>query len=74
MERLFCNNAAFAGGEKGPDMTVRAILIGVSVALLIAGVAYINDQVLGLESVVAGNQLPITVIGPLILELGRAHV
>jgi len=50
-------------------MTVRAILIGASVALLIAGVAYINDQVLGLESVVAGHQLPITVIGPLILVM-----
>ncbi len=50
-------------------MTVRAILIGASVALLIAGVAYVNDQVLDLESVVAGHQLPITVIGPLILGM-----
>jgi len=72
MERMFCNNAAFVSGRKrtGHDRACNPHRrLGVSVALLIAGVAYINDQVLGLESVVAGHQLPITVIGPLILGM-----
>jgi hypothetical protein len=50
-------------------MTVRAILVGLIGALLIAGVSYINDQVLGLfgQSPISGHQIPVGVFGTLIV-------
>jgi len=47
-------------------LTIRAVLLGLLAALFIAGFGYYNDQVLGLESIVAGRLLPISVIGSLI--------
>jgi len=46
-------------------MSLRSIIVGLLGALGIAGAGYINDQVLGLESIVAGHLLPIIVFGTL---------
>jgi len=48
-------------------VTFRAVLIGLIGGVLIAAGGYCNDQVLGLESIVAGRLLPISVLGSLIL-------
>jgi len=50
-------------------MTFRAVFIGLAGALLLAGGGFINDRVLLLESVTAGHQIPISVIGLLIVAL-----
>ena len=49
-------------------MTVRALFIGVVVAVLLAGFGYYNDSVLSLTMIV-GNHLPISVFGLLILAV-----
>jgi hypothetical protein len=54
-------------------MTFRAVLIGLAAALSIAGLGYLNDQILQLESVLGGHQLPISVIGVLILAMLLAN-
>jgi len=54
-------------------MTFRAVLIGLLVALFIAGVAFINDQIIQLENIVAGHQLPIVVVGMLIIGVVIAN-
>jgi len=48
-------------------MTIRAILIGVFGAIAIATLGYINDQILLFNSLIAGHQLPIAVVGTLIV-------
>ena len=50
-------------------MTFRAILIGLVGSLLLAGGGFINDRVLQLESVTAGHQISISVIGVLIVVM-----
>jgi len=52
-------------------MTMRSVILGLIGALSIAGVAYMNDQVLGLsgQSPLSGHQIPIGVIGSLIVFL-----
>jgi len=47
-------------------MSLRAVILGVLVAAVIAGVGYINDQVLRLNFLV-GNHFPISVFGALIV-------
>jgi len=42
-------------------MTLRAVILGLLLAVLIGGFGYVNDQVLNLESVTAGTLLPISV-------------
>lgn len=54
-------------------MTLRAILIGLTAALAISGLGYLNDQILQLESVLGGHQLPISVIGLLIVAMATAN-
>jgi len=49
-------------------MTIRALLIGIVVAVLLAGFGYYNDSVLRLTMVV-GNHLPISVFGLLLLAV-----
>ncbi len=51
-------------------MTVRAVILGVLLAVLIGGFGYVNDQVLGLESVTAGTLLPISVFALLLIAVG----
>ena len=48
-------------------MTIRALLVGFLGAMFIAGAGYINDRILLLESFNNGHQIPIIVIGFLIL-------
>ena len=48
-------------------MTKRAMLLGLLAVLFICGTGYINDRVLNLESISNGHQLPILVIGILML-------
>lgn len=48
-------------------MTKRAMLLGLFAVLFICGTGYINDRVLNLESISNGHQLPILVIGILML-------
>jgi hypothetical protein len=50
-------------------MTFRAVIVGLIGALLISGFGYFNDWVLGLENVTAGHQLPVSVLGLLILAM-----
>lgn len=46
-------------------MTFRAILLGLLGAMALATLGYVNNQVLELPSLIAGQQLPIAVIGTL---------
>lgn len=48
------------------EMTLRAIIIGVLGAVLVAGLGYVNDEVLTLNRLV-GNHLPVSVFGGLIV-------
>jgi hypothetical protein len=48
-------------------MTMRAMLLGLLAVFFICGGGYINDRVLNLESISNGHQLPILVIGILML-------
>jgi len=48
-------------------VTFRAIIVGLVGALLIAVGGFINDRILQLESVTAGHQIPVIVIGLLFL-------
>lgn len=50
-------------------MSLRAIIIGLLFSLLLAGFGYINDHILLLESLTAGHQLPVVVLGFLFLLL-----
>jgi len=50
-------------------MSLRAIIFGVIGGLTIAGFGYISDQILRLESIGAGHQLPVGVLGLLIVFL-----
>jgi len=52
-------------------MTLRATVLGLLGAMFIASVAYINDQALGLvgQSPLSGHQIPVGVIGPLVVFL-----
>ena len=47
-------------------MSLRAVILGLLAAMLIAAVGYINDQVLRLNFLV-GNHFPISVFGVLIV-------
>ena len=54
-------------------MSFRAVLIGMLSAMLLAGVAYVNDGILRLNRLVS-NHLPITVFGGLIsMIVGASH-
>jgi hypothetical protein len=57
-----------AGGRREMRMTFRAALIGIVGAVLLTGVAYVNDEILRLNRLVS-NHLPITVFGGLIVVL-----
>ena len=48
-------------------MSVRAVILGIAGALLLAGLGYLNDQVVGLEAVTSGDLLPVSVFGLLIV-------
>ncbi|OGV74385.1 MAG: hypothetical protein A3K19_27200 [Lentisphaerae bacterium RIFOXYB12_FULL_65_16] len=50
-------------------MTLRALLIGLAGALFIAGLGYVNDWVLMLESFTSGSLLPVIVLGLMILAV-----
>ena len=50
-------------------MTVRALIVGLVGAAMIAGLGYINDRVLELESIVAGHLLPVLVLGLLFVAM-----
>ena len=50
-------------------MTIRALIIGFFGAMFIAGVGYINDRILELESFNSGHLLPVMVIGLAFLAL-----
>ncbi|OGV80314.1 MAG: hypothetical protein A3K19_18210 [Lentisphaerae bacterium RIFOXYB12_FULL_65_16] len=50
-------------------MTLRAVIIGLLAAWLIAGFGYVNDWVLDLERFTAGRLLPVIVLGPMFLGL-----
>jgi hypothetical protein len=50
-------------------MTPRSIIIGLLGAIAIATLGFFNDQIIQLDSIVAGHQLPIAVIGTLVLSL-----
>jgi len=54
-------------------VTFRAIIVGVVGGLLIAVGGFINDRILLLESVTAGHQIPVIVIGLLILAVVTAN-
>jgi len=53
-------------------MTIRAVILGMVGGVLIGGLGYINDQVLGLESINAGHLLPVSVF--MFMLLGVALV
>ncbi|HOF18224.1 MAG TPA: hypothetical protein PK082_04885 [Phycisphaerae bacterium] len=53
-------------------MTLRAVILGLLGATLLASLGYLNDMVLQLESVVAGHQLPISVFLLVLLLAGAA--
>lgn len=48
-------------------MTVRAVMLGLIAALTLAAVAYLNDQVVALETITAGSLLPISVFSLLFI-------
>ncbi len=50
-------------------MTLRALIVGLIGAVAIATLGYLNDQALMLASLIAGHQLPIAVIGTLIVGM-----
>ena len=50
-------------------MTFRAVVIGLLGALFIAGLGYMNEVTIGLESFMAGQLVPMIVFGPLILAM-----
>jgi hypothetical protein len=50
-------------------MTARALIVGFLVALFIAGMGYINDRMLELESFNNGHQIPIIVLGMMVLAV-----
>jgi len=50
-------------------MTFRAVILGTLGSLLIAGGGYINNRVLELETIAAGHQIPVGVIGLLIVGM-----
>ncbi|MGA2264818.1 MAG: DUF6785 family protein [Phycisphaerae bacterium] len=50
-------------------MTFRAIIVGLLGAIAIATIGYLNDEALKLASLIAGQQLPIAVIGTMIVML-----
>ncbi|HET6429747.1 MAG TPA: DUF6785 family protein [Phycisphaerae bacterium] len=50
-------------------MTLRAVMVGLLLAVLIGGFGYVNDQVLNLESVTAGTLLPISVFALLVVAV-----
>jgi hypothetical protein len=56
-------------------MTVRAILVGLIGALFIAGISYISEQILGLIglSPISGHQIPVGVIGTLVVFLAAVN-
>lgn len=54
-------------------MTIRAIIVGLVGALLIAVGGFLNDRILLLESVTAGHQIPVIVIGLLFLAVVGAN-
>jgi hypothetical protein len=56
-------------------MTLRAVLVGLVGALFIAGVSYISEQTLGLIglSPLSGHQIPVGVIGALIVFLAAVN-
>lgn len=54
-------------------MTFRAIIVGLVGALVIAVGGFINDRILLLESMTAGHQIPVIVIGLLFLAVVLAN-
>jgi hypothetical protein len=58
-------------GKKGFPMTLRALIVGLIGAVAIATLGYLNDQAILLDrsSLIAGHQLPILVIGTLIVVM-----
>ncbi|MHC4715968.1 MAG: DUF6785 family protein [Planctomycetota bacterium] len=50
-------------------MTLRAVILGMLGAVLIAAVGYVNDQVLNLVSITDGRLLPVIVFGSLTLAM-----
>ena len=50
-------------------MTLRALILGTLCVLFICGFGYINDRILELESFSNGHQLPIIVVGILVLSV-----
>ena len=48
-------------------MTIRAFIIGLVGAICIATLGYVNDQILQFGSIVFGGQLPLVVIGLLVV-------
>lgn len=54
-------------------MTLRALIIGMLGGAGIAAFGYINDQILRLESIVAGHQLPVGVLGVILVGLGSLN-
>ena len=57
-----------ASPDKDP-MTWRAVVIGLIGVLAISGFGYLNDRILELESINNGHQLPILVVGLLIVTV-----
>ncbi|HOG51771.1 MAG TPA: hypothetical protein PKY10_14365, partial [Lentisphaeria bacterium] len=54
-------------------MTWRAVVIGLIGVLAICGFGYLNDRILELESINNGHQLPILVVGLLIVTVLLIH-
>lgn len=50
-------------------MTLRALLVGLTGALFIAGFGYINNNIISLEPIESGHLLPVGVIGLMLLVL-----
>jgi hypothetical protein len=50
-------------------VTLRAVILGAIAGLAIAAFGYISDQILRLESIGAGHQLPVGVLGLVIVSL-----
>jgi hypothetical protein len=62
------------GGHPSKNlMTWRAIVIGLIGVLTICGFGYLNDRILELESINNGHQLPILVVGLLIVTVLLIH-
>lgn len=54
-------------GQGGGVVTWRAVLIGLLLACLLAGVGYINNRVIELEPIEAWHQIPVSVYGLVVL-------